>query len=65
MGKQEYLQYMKDKEPFLKKRPIRQLIPSAPPSAIDLISKLLTFDPDHRLSAEEALFHPFFESLNP
>ncbi|XP_051467357.1 mitogen-activated protein kinase 15 isoform X2 [Apus apus] len=35
------------------------LPPSAPPPALDLLKKLLVFDPGKRLSAEEALQHPY------
>ena len=30
--------------------------------AIDLLEKLLVMDPDRRLTAEEALAHPYFTS---
>ena len=30
------------------------------PEALDLISKLLRWDPAHRLSAAEAMAHPYF-----
>lgn len=33
-------------------------------TALDLISKLLTFDPKHRLSVEEALSHPWLSSYH-
>jgi len=33
--------------------------PYAPPDALDLLSKLLAFDPSQRLSAQQALDHPF------
>jgi len=31
--------------------------------AVDLLSKLLEFDPSKRLSAEEALQHPFMNKI--
>jgi len=34
--------------------------PSAPPEAIDLLNKMLTLNPDERITAEEALAHPYF-----
>ena len=39
------------------------MIPSAPPIAIDLIKKLMTYDPSERLTSLEVLKHPFFEEL--
>lgn len=33
----------------------------AVPEALDLVAKLLTFDPVQRISAKEALNHPFFK----
>ncbi|NXL87767.1 MK15 kinase, partial [Alectura lathami] len=35
------------------------LPPSTPPPALDLLKKLLVFNPDKRLTAEEALRHPY------
>lgn len=35
----------------------------ASPEAIDLISRLLEYTPTQRLSAIEALTHPFFDDL--
>jgi mitogen-activated protein kinase 1/3 len=32
--------------------------------AIDLLRKLLTFDPSKRITVEEALRHPFLASLH-
>lgn len=32
--------------------------------AVDLISKLLTMDPEQRLSAEEALAHPYLSTYS-
>ncbi|XP_075705567.1 mitogen-activated protein kinase 15 isoform X2 [Rhinoderma darwinii] len=42
------------------KIPLLELLPpSCPPEAIDLLSKLLVFNPDKRLTAEEVLQHPY------
>ncbi|XP_053571968.1 LOW QUALITY PROTEIN: mitogen-activated protein kinase 15 [Bombina bombina] len=39
---------------------IDSLLPSStPPEALDLLKKLLIFNPDKRLTAEEALLHPY------
>nr|XP_006635985.1 PREDICTED: mitogen-activated protein kinase 15 [Lepisosteus oculatus] len=40
--------------------PLEDLLPpSVPPDALDLLQKLLVFNPDKRLTAEEALAHPY------
>ena len=41
--------------------PLSTLIPNASPEAIDLLSELLRYDPSKRLSAAQALQHPFFK----
>lgn len=38
---------------------LKQKIPNADDSTIDFISKLLVFNPEHRMSVTEALEHPF------
>ncbi|CEH14465.1 pkinase-domain-containing protein [Ceraceosorus bombacis] len=40
--------------------PFQQLFPKAHPLAIDLLDKLLKFDPTQRISADEALRHSYF-----
>ncbi|KAI8613520.1 kinase-like domain-containing protein [Chytriomyces sp. MP71] len=39
---------------------LRLRFPSLTENGIDLLSKLLTYDPKHRITASEALKHPFF-----
>ena len=35
------------------------LFPNASPTALDLIVKLMQFDPNHRMTAMDGLRHPF------
>jgi serine/threonine protein kinase len=39
------------------------MFPAADPLALDLLTKLLRFDPMQRISAAEALSHPYFDVL--
>jgi len=54
---------------FLKSEPISPgipwnvMLPNVSKDAIDLISKLLRFNPQARITVDEALDHPFFESI--
>ncbi len=41
------------------------LFSAASPDAIDLLQKLLTFDPRRRITAKDALHHPWFHSAPP
>ena len=54
---------MQKRDPHIKRKTLKELIPTAPPKALDLISKLLSFDPSQRISALEVLKHPFLEEL--
>ena len=49
--------------PSLKPTGIAKLIPHAPPDSVDLMQKLLAYDPDDRISAKEALRHTWFADL--
>lgn len=42
---------------------IEKLIPHVSNECVDLISKLLAYDPDDRLSARQALRHPYFRDI--
>lgn len=46
--------------PRTPKIPFGTLYPKIAPLAIDLLEKLLQFDPSRRLSCDEALQHPYF-----
>ncbi|KAG2230030.1 hypothetical protein INT48_007061 [Thamnidium elegans] len=52
--------YIKSLERF-EKIPLVQLYPTASPSALDLLEKLLSFDPMFRINVQEALEHPYFD----
>ncbi|KAH8120526.1 Pkinase-domain-containing protein [Phellopilus nigrolimitatus] len=51
--------------PRYPKIPFQQIIPKATPQACDLLDRLLQFDPTKRLTAAEALSHPYFTSTVP
>ncbi|KAG1707279.1 hypothetical protein DVH05_026473 [Phytophthora capsici] len=55
---------------FMKNQPMRpgvpfsKLFPKATPEAVDLLQRMLVFDPVKRISVEEALEHPYLASLH-
>jgi len=46
--------------PRYPKVPFAQVLPKASPQALDLLERLLQFDPSKRITAAEALSHPYF-----
>jgi len=50
--------------PRKQKIAFQQLFPKANPDACDLLDKLLCFDPDKRLTVEQALRHPYLSELH-
>lgn len=47
--------------PFKKKVSMAALFPQANPLAIDLLERLLTFNPAKRITVQEALAHPYLQ----
>jgi mitogen-activated protein kinase 15 len=50
---------MIDAVPPIRSRPPEDMFAGAPPAAIDLIKRCLQFSPDKRITAYEALRHPY------
>ena len=50
--------------PTTPKVPFERLYPKASPMALDLLEKLLKFDPAARMTVEEALAHPYLEAYH-
>jgi len=55
--------YMEHKFPQIKPHPFNKVFRKADTNAIELISCLLEYTPTERLSAIDALVHPFFDEL--
>ena len=55
----EFAATMLSELPAPKRRSLESMFPKAKPEAIDLMRKLLVFNPEKRLSAAEALRHPY------
>ncbi|CAJ0631999.1 13641_t:CDS:2 [Entrophospora sp. SA101] len=50
--------------PFKKRIPFSKMFPDANTHAIDMLEKLLTFNPTKRITVEEALEHPYLEPVS-
>ncbi|KAG8464362.1 hypothetical protein KFE25_003425 [Diacronema lutheri] len=56
----EYLKSLPKKE----KASFKKMFPNSNPLAVELLEKMLVFDPSKRVSAAEALAHPYMEALH-
>ena len=51
-------------QPKKPKVPFSSVYPKANTAALDLLDKMLVFDPAQRISVDDALAHPYLESLH-
>ena len=58
-GAKQYLKLL----PKCAGKPFKELYPDCTPEEIDLISMMLKFNPFTRITAKEALAHPYFKSI--
>jgi len=63
IGSERALRYIRSL-PKTQKIPFSELYPNANPLALDLLEKLLKFDPAERITVEEALAHPYLEAYH-
>jgi len=49
--------------PKWRKVPMQELIPGMEPNGIDLLERMLIYEPLERVSAKQALMHPFFDEI--
>lgn len=54
---QEYVRNL----PYMPKIQFQRLFPSANPDSLDLLDRMLSFDPTSRITVEEALEHPYLQ----
>ncbi len=48
----------------ISKKSLKSILAGAPPDAIDMVSRLLLFHPDKRLTVEQALEHPYVSNFH-
>ena len=55
--------YLKNTLDNIPPTPWSQVCPAADPTALDLLSRMLTFNPAKRITVEQALRHPYFADI--
>ena len=57
------LQYYKKSFPQWNAKNLREVIPNMSGLALDLLTRLLIYDPNQRITAKQALSHPYFKDI--
>ena len=63
IGNQSALKYVRS-IPKRSPQNFKTLFPKANPVGLDLLTRMLTFNPDKRYTVQECLTHPYFEGLH-
>mmetsp|Transcript_1516 Transcript_1516/g.5186 ORF Transcript_1516/g.5186 Transcript_1516/m.5186 type:complete len:395 (-) Transcript_1516:2638-3822(-) len=63
-GHEKGIEFFLQRIPKRQGIPFEQLFPNADPLALDLLRRMLQFNPEKRITAEEALRHPYFEGYD-
>eukprot|EP01113_Clastostelium_recurvatum_P022403 TRINITY_DN2671_c0_g1_i2.p1 TRINITY_DN2671_c0_g1~~TRINITY_DN2671_c0_g1_i2.p1 ORF type:complete len:305 (+),score=71.09 TRINITY_DN2671_c0_g1_i2:177-1091(+) len=50
--------------PMWRPEPLSSVVDCTDPHALDLLAKMLIYEPGHRISAKQALEHPYFDDLD-
>lgn len=61
--KSPYAQAMLEQLPTPKRVSLKEKYPKASPDALDLLQRLLAFNPEKRLTVDEAVEHKFFSAF--
>jgi cyclin-dependent kinase len=61
---EKYPGWKEEKWEVFKPMNLKELLPNLDDNGIDLLKKLLEFDPEKRISAADAVEHPFFKDLD-
>jgi mitogen-activated protein kinase 15 len=62
--KSKHTQTMIDGLQVKNQRTLQSLFPTAPPDALDLLNRLLQFNPDRRATIEQAISHPYLAQFH-
>jgi len=62
--KSKHTQTMIDGLQIKQQRTLQSMFPTAPPDALDLLNRLLQFNPERRLTIEQAISHPYLAQFH-